>query len=143
MQFDPSGHGPKVSHAGTFNGNPMTAAAGVATLQELTDAVFADLEAKGDYLRAKLRNLIARAELPMSITGATSLFAIQCTPGPVTNYRAYAENDTEMLDYVFLAMLNRGFLLSNHCAGNISTAHTYEELDGFAAAFAEAVGEMG
>ena len=143
MQFDPSGEGPEVAHAGTFNGNPMTATAGVATLKELTDAVFVDLEAKGDYLRAKLRNIIARAELPMSVTGAASLFAIQCTPGPVTNYRSYAQNDGQMLDYVFLAMLNRGYLLSNRCAGNISTAHTYEELDGFAAAFAEAVGEMG
>ena len=143
MQFDPSGEGPEVAHAGTFNGNPMTAAAGVATLKELTDPVFIDLEEKGDYLRAKLRNIIARAELPMSVTGAASLFAIQCTPGPVTNYRSYAENDTEMLDYVFLAMLNRGYLLSNRCAGNISTAHTYEELDGFAAAFADVVGEMG
>ena len=35
--WDPSGPGgPQVAHAGTFNGNPMTAAAGVATLKELT-----------------------------------------------------------------------------------------------------------
>lgn len=142
-QFDPSGDGPTVAHAGTFNGNPMTAAAGVATLKQLTNDAFADLQAKGDYLRAKLTNVIARAEVPMSITGAASLFAIQCTPGPVTNYRQYAQNDSDLLSYVFLAMLNRGYLLSNRCAGNVSTAHTYEDLDGFATAFAEVVRGMG
>ena len=142
-QFDPSGDGPTVAHAGTFNGNPMTAAAGVATLKHLTDDAFTDLQSKGDYLRTKLRNIIARAEMPMSITGAASLFAIQCTPGPVTNYRQYAQNDSDMLSYVFLAMLNRGYLLSNRCAGNISTAHTYEDLDGFATAFAAVVAGKG
>lgn len=136
-QFDPSGTGPDVAHAGTFNGNPMTAAAGSATLRELTTDVFIDLEDKGEYLRGKLRDAIARAEVPMSITGAASLFGIQCTPGPVTNYRTYAQNDPRMLDYIFLAMLNRGYLLSNRCAGNISASHTYEELDGFATAFEE------
>ena len=142
-QFDPSGSGPAVAHAGTFNGNPMTAAAGTATLKELTADVFMELERKGEYLRAKLRNAIARAEVPMSITGAASLFAIQCTPGPVTNYRSYAQNDSRMLDYVFLSMLNLGYLLSNRCAGNISTAHTYAELDGFASAFGDVLSRIG
>ena len=142
-QFDPSADGgPQVSHAGTFNGNPMTAAAGVATLKQLTDEVFAELERKGDYLRERLANVIARAEVPMSVTGATSLFAIQATPRPVRNYRTYAENDGEMLDYVFLGMLNRGYLLSSRCAGNISTAHTYDDLDGFAAAFEDVISAL-
>ena len=142
-QFDPSADGgPQVSHAGTFNGNPMTAAAGVATLKQLTDEVFAELERKGEYLRERLANIIARAEVPMSVTGATSLFAIQATPGPVRNYRTYAENDGEMLDYVFLGMLNRGYLLSSRCAGNISTAHTYDDLDGFAAAFEDVISAL-
>ena len=49
--WDPSqSGGPQVSHAGTFNGNPMTAAAGVATLRELTVDVYEDLEEKGEYL---------------------------------------------------------------------------------------------
>lgn len=141
--FDPRGDGPDVVHAGTFNGNPMTAAAGVATLKQLTPEVFAELEAKGDYLRRKLSDEIARAEAPMSVTGAASLFGIQCTPGPVVDYRSYARNDSGMLSCVFLGLLNRGYLLSNRCAGNVSTAHGYEELDGMAAAFGEVVRGMG
>ncbi len=134
--WDPSGPGgPQVSHAGTFNGNPMTAAAGVATLRELTTDVYVDLENKGDYLRARLREVISDVEAPMGITGATSLFAIQATAETVRDYRSYATNDGDLLDMIFFGMMNEGYLLSSRCAGNVSAAHTYEELDEFAAAF--------
>ena len=134
--WDPSGvGGPQVSHAGTFNGNPMTAAAGVATLKELSVDVYDDLSTKGDYLRSRLREVISEMEAPMGVTGATSLFAIQCTSETVRDYRTYATNDNELLEMVFMGMMNEGYLLSSKCAGNVSNAHTYEELDGFVAAF--------
>ncbi|CAI8035854.1 Glutamate-1-semialdehyde 2,1-aminomutase [Geodia barretti] len=92
--WDPSQPGgPQVSHAGTFNGNPMTAAAGVATLRELSVDVYEELEKKGDYLRQKLRDVIAEMEAPMGVTGAASLFGIQATSEAVRDYRSYATND--------------------------------------------------
>ena len=134
--WDPSTEGgPRVAHAGTFNGNPMTAAAGVATLRELTVDVYAELETKGDYLREKLRDAISELEAPMGVTGAASLFAIQATTEEVRDYRSYSTNDSELLEMVFLGMMNEGYLLSSKCAGNVSAAHSYEELDGFVEAF--------
>ena len=139
--WDPSGPGgPQVSHAGTFNGNPMTAAAGVATLKELTVDVYDDLAEKGEYLRSRLREVISDMEAPMGVTGATSLFAIQGTSENVRDYRSYATNDGELLEMVFMGMMNEGYLLSSKCAGNLSTAHTYEELDGFVEAFRRVLG---
>jgi glutamate-1-semialdehyde 2,1-aminomutase len=120
-----------VQHAGTFNGNPMTAAAGIATLELLTPEVYEDLERKGDLLRQKVRDLIAELEVPMGVTGAASLFALQFTTEPVTNYRAYATNDREMLNTVFMGLLNEGFVMSNRCAGNVSAVHTEEDIDAF------------
>ena len=134
--WDPSqSGGPQVSHAGTFNGNPMTAAAGVATLRELTVDVYEDLEVKGEYLRDRLRHVISEMEAPMGVTGTASLFAIQATSEVVRDYRSYATNDGDLLEMVFMGMMNEGYLLSNRCAGNVSAAHTYEELDGFVDAF--------
>lgn len=134
--WDPSGAGgPQVAHAGTFNGNPMTAAAGVATLRELSVDVYEDLEKKGEYLRGKLRDVISEMEAPMGVTGATSLFAIQATSEAVRDYRSYATNDGDLLEMVFMGMMNEGYLLSSKCAGNVSAAHSYEELDGFVEAF--------
>jgi len=120
-----------VQHAGTFNGNPMTATAGVSTLELLTPEVYEELERKGDLLRQKIRDLIAELEVPMGVTGAASLFALQFTTEPVTNYRTYATNDKEMMQTVFTGLLNEGFVMSNRCAGNVSAVHTEEDIDAF------------
>ncbi len=132
--WDPSGGGATVQHAGTFNGNPMTAAAGVATLEQLTPEVYADLETKGESLREKLRALFAEIEAPVGVTGAASLFALQFTTEQVTDYRSYATNDKAMLQTMFMGLLNEGFVMSTRCAGNVSTVHTDEDIDAFVAA---------
>ncbi|HET9221861.1 MAG TPA: aspartate aminotransferase family protein, partial [Roseiflexaceae bacterium] len=50
--FDPRRPG-AIGHGGTFNGNPMTMAAGLATLEELTSATYEHLEALGRDLKRK------------------------------------------------------------------------------------------
>jgi glutamate-1-semialdehyde 2,1-aminomutase len=129
--WDPT-HGPgQVQHAGTFNGNPMTAAAGIATLELLTPEVYEELERKGELLRQSVRDLITELELPMGVTGAASLFALQFTTENVTDYRTYATNDKQMLQTVFTGMLNEGFVMSNRCAGNVSAVHTDADIEAF------------
>ena len=129
--WDPNYGAGQVQHAGTFNGNPMTAAAGVATLDLLTPDVYGELERRGELLRQMVRDLIAELEVPMDVTGAASLFALQFTTEQVTDYRTYATNDKEMLQTVFTGMLNEGFVMSNRCAGNVSTVHTDEDIRAF------------
>ncbi len=132
--WDPNHGADFVQHAGTFNGNPMTAAAGVATLELLTPEVYAELERKGDKLRQMIRDLIAELEVPMGVTGAASLFSLQFTTETVTDYRSFATNDKEMLQTVFTGLLNEGILMSNRCAGNVSAVHTDEDLKDFVSA---------
>src|SRR5439155_13581359 len=47
---DPTDGAPRVSHAGTFNGNPVSAAAGRASLELLTPDAFERLEVAGERL---------------------------------------------------------------------------------------------
>lgn len=129
--WDPNYGSGQVQHAGTFNGNPMTAAAGVATLELLTPEVYVELERKGELLRKKLRDLITELEVSMGVTGATSLFALQFTTEPVIDYRSYATNDRTMMQTVFTGLLNEGILMSNRCAGNVSAVHTDADIDNF------------
>ena len=129
--WDPSGGGAVVQHAGTFNGNPMTAAAGIATLENLTPEKFEYLDQLGESLRTKLRALFAELEVPMGVTGIASLFSLQFTSTEVVDYRTFATNDKNMLKIMFIGLLNEGFLMSNRCAGNVSTAHTEEDVDAF------------
>ncbi len=136
--WDPSNGGATVQHAGTFNGNPMTAAAGIATLEALTPEKYEQLEKLGDLLRSELRALFAELEVPMGVTGIASLFALQFTSEEVVDYRTYTTNDMDMLQTMFIGLLNEGFLLSNRCAGNLSTVHTEDDVH----AFVNAVGNV-
>ncbi len=132
--YDPRNGPPRVQHAGTFNGNPMTAAAGIATLKELTLDAYRELDEKGEYVRDGLRNLISELEAPVGVTGISSLFSLQFTTTPVTDYRSYATNDKELAQTVFMGLLNEGFVVANRCGGNVSTAHEHGELDAFVGA---------
>ncbi|MBC8453279.1 MAG: aspartate aminotransferase family protein [Chloroflexi bacterium] len=129
--WDPSDGGAIVQHAGTFNGNPMTAAAGVATLENLTPEKYEYLDQLGESLRSKLRTLFAELEVPMGVTGVASLFALQFTATEVVDYRTFATNDKNMLNTMFIGLLNEGFLMSNRCAGNVSTVHTEDDVNAF------------
>ena len=141
--WDPSDGGSVVQHAGTFNGNPMTAVAGVATLESLTADKYEYLEHLGNMLRNKLRTLFAELEAPMSVTGVASLFALQFTPTEVIDYRTYATNNKEMLQTMFIGLLNEGFLMSNRCAGNVSTVHTEDDVDAFVLAVKNVLRRIG
>ncbi len=131
--FDPQS-GPRVKHAGTFNGNPMTAAAGIATLRNLTLEVYDQIGEHGENLREQLRTLVAEREAPMGVTGVASLFSLQFTSEPVIDYRALESVDGELQHMMFIGLLNEGFTLSPRGAGNISAALTLEEIEGFVAA---------
>ena len=49
--YDPRKGGARISHGGTFNANPVTMAAGVATMNALTPEAYTRLEALGERLR--------------------------------------------------------------------------------------------
>ena len=131
--FDPA-TGPRVKHAGTFNGNPMTAAAGLSTLRAMTPALYDQIAELGERLRSKLRALFAEREAPMGVTGVASLFAMQFTTEPIENYRSLENADSTLAAHMFMGMLNEGYALSPQCAGNISAVITPNQVDEFVAA---------
>ena len=141
--WDPTNGGATVQHAGTFNGNPMTAAAGIATLENLTPDKFEYLDKLGESLRSKLRALFVELEAPMGVTGVASLFALQFTSTEVTDYRSFATNDKKLLNTMFIGLLNEGFLMSNRCAGNVSTVHTEDDVDAFVTAVRNVLARIG
>jgi len=141
--WDPSDGGSTVQHAGTFNGNPMTAAAGIATLEALTPDRYEYLETLGESIRTKLRALFAELEVPMGVTGVASLFALQFTSTEVVDYRTFATNDKTMMQTMFIGLLNEGFLMSNRCMGNVSLVHTEDDVDAFVAAVGKVLKRTG
>ena len=66
----------KVALAGTFNANPMTAAAGVAGLRLLTPEVYGRLDHLGGMLRSGLAEVVGERGLPLRVEGGGSLVSV-------------------------------------------------------------------
>ena len=144
-QYDPRRPG-HLYQSGTFNGNPVTMAAGVAAMEELTPEAFARLNALGDRLRTGLeeagRRVPSGRGVPLVATGLGSLVNLHFTAGPVTDYRSAAVGNTEALRLLHLALLNRGIFAAPRGMFNISTPMTEADVDRALAAVRDALGEV-
>lgn len=140
--FDPREEG-YVGHGGTFNANPLTMAAGLATLGELRPEAYEELEALGGELEEKLRGLFAELALPAQVTRVGSLFAIHLTDRPVRDYADVQAGDRALQHDLFVAMLNHGVLFTGRGMGCLSTPMTSAEVDAFVAAVRRGLGDLG
>ncbi|MDE0439975.1 MAG: aminotransferase class III-fold pyridoxal phosphate-dependent enzyme [bacterium] len=70
----------KVALAGTFNANPMTAAAGVAGLRLLTPEVYERIDYLGGLLREGLTTAVRECGLHLRVEGGGSLLSVACEP---------------------------------------------------------------
>jgi acetylornithine/N-succinyldiaminopimelate aminotransferase len=97
------------THASTFGGNPVAAAAAVTVLQTmLADGFLSDVRAKGDYLRQRLAGLVER--FPETCAGVRGLGLI-C--GLVLTEAGTARGAA-----IVNAMFDKGFLMN--FAGNVA-----------------------
>ncbi len=132
--YDPT-KGPVVSHAGTFNANPVTMVAGAVTLEQLTTQVYRQLAELTETLRDGIRRVCSEMEVPVQVTGLGSLFGIHFTDRPVRSYRDIAAGDSELRERMFLGLMNEGILTAPNLVGALSTVITEAEVDTFLGAF--------
>ena len=129
--FDPSRGPPVIPHPGSYNANPVSLAAGLATLELLTRGAIAGLNAAGDRVRAGLARVFADAGVPASITGMGSLFGIHLTDGPVRTIRDAERGDAALRHRIFLGLYDEGVLIDPRGVGTISTAVGAAEVERF------------
>ncbi|MGI9387183.1 MAG: aspartate aminotransferase family protein [Methyloligellaceae bacterium] len=73
-----------VSHAGTFNNNVLSMAAGLKGLRDIfTPDAARTLNATGEQFRDDLNALIAKYDAPMRVTGMGSILGVHFIRGPV------------------------------------------------------------
>jgi glutamate-1-semialdehyde 2,1-aminomutase len=128
--LDPRGGAPAIPHGGTFNGNPVGTAAGIATLEALTPDVYARLNAQGEGLRAQLAALFGRLGVAAQVTGIGSLFNLHFTAEEIFDYQSARKGANEQGRRAMLALLNEGYFLAPRGMGCISTPMTEAEIDG-------------
>ncbi len=145
--FDPSRPG-ALAHAGTFNNNVISMAAGHAGLTRIFPPPVAEEHARrGDALREELGRAFARAGAPFSVTGAGSLLAVHATAGPVRTPADAERGDPRLLEVLFLDLLEAGYYIAPRGYLALSLAVTPGQEAGFVAAveafLAERVGLWG
>jgi glutamate-1-semialdehyde 2,1-aminomutase len=131
VAFDATHHSPAVPHAGTFNANPLTMQAGLATMRQLTPDVYERLNALGTTFRHQLEEMARSYGLPFRISGIASFFGIQLTDRPVTDYRSAQGQDTTLRQKLFLHLLNHGVYVGNKVVGNLSVPMGRDEMEHF------------
>jgi glutamate-1-semialdehyde 2,1-aminomutase len=131
-----------LSQGGTYNGNPLGMAAGLAALRQLTPDVYDRLAAQGEGLRARLAEAFEERDVPVQVTGDASLFCVHLSDRPVTDYRGLAARSEVRNREFFLRMLNRGVLLAPRGLGAVSTPMGEPELERVLAAAGRVAEEM-
>jgi glutamate-1-semialdehyde 2,1-aminomutase len=121
-----------VYQAGTLSGNPLAMAAGVATLQTLSEPGFYDrLETKAEAFAAELKKL-AQQYLPgeTTLNRVGSMMTTFFNKGPVVDFKSAMASDTERYGQFFREMLMSGIWLapSQFEAAFISDAQSQEDL---------------
>lgn len=122
----------KVYQAGTFSGNPLTMAGGIATLKKLANpVVYADLEARSRQLFDGIGSFVNSRQLPVQLQRVGSMFALLFSAGPVTNFQSSLQIDSQMFAHFYHELLKRGiyFPPSSVDAAAISSAHREQDIE--------------
>lgn len=135
--FDSSEGAPPLPQGGTFAANPLSMAAGVASLQALDTAAFDKLERLGQSVRDGVAHAIATRDLPMVVTGTASLFRVHAKPATPTSYReAWAPPaEADLLNAMSRFMLDQGVIMPAQTTSSLSTAMDESDVAHFLAAF--------
>ena len=122
---------PNLPQGGTYNGNPLGMAAGVAAMKELTPDVYEDLNRKGARVKDQLTEVFASHGLAAQVNSAGSLLAIHFTDVPVVDYRTKATSNPKITHDFFLALVNHGVLMAPRAMGALSTPMREHDIQEF------------
>jgi glutamate-1-semialdehyde 2,1-aminomutase len=128
-QFDPS-RPSALPHAGTFNNNVASMAAGHAGLTMVYTPEVAEWHtARGDDLREELNRVFGAASAPFLATGVGSLLALHST----------SEGHPSLVELLFLDLLDCGYYIAPRGYMALSLALSSDQLAAFAGAIAQIV----
>ena len=121
-----------VYQAGTLSGNPVAMAAGLATLNQVSQPGFLDpLVAHTDQLVNGLRERAAAAGIPMTSNHVGTMWGLFFSEEEkIINYPQVMNCDTQRFSTFFHGMLDEGIYLApaSYEAGFMSAAHTDEDI---------------
>jgi len=140
-RFNPH-HENAFPHAGTFNNNVCTMAAGTAGLTKVyTPEAAVALNERGDRLRERLSALSAKHGVPVQFIGRGSMINMHVMRGPIRSPDDTDRSNKVALDMLHLDLLARGFYVARRGFIVLSLPMGDAELDGLVAAMDEVLAD--
>ena len=139
--FDPREAKVLFPHSGTFSANPVTTTAGRVAMELFDNNSVSRLNSLTKQAVGQIEEAAKITSVPISITGAGSMFRIHISPSPPTTYRmAFQSKSTnmlieELLDYMYH---REKIMMINTFACMMSTVMTQVEIDRLSDAFLNA-----
>jgi glutamate-1-semialdehyde 2,1-aminomutase len=123
----------KVYQAGTFSGNPVSAAAGMAILDYLSknqSQIYPKLERCASELRKALADQASAHKLSVQVYSIASLYQIFFTAQDITDYACAKHSDPALFSVYFHELLKQGVFIppSQYETCFVSAAHTEDDL---------------
>ncbi len=139
----------RIAHNGTFNANPISAAAGIAALKIVADEPINDIaNERGAQLAAGLNEVLGRLEIPGFVSGITSLLFLHLgvdyegdTDYAILTPEQQAQSmEPQRLRQLTLSLLNHGVQAGNRFI--LTAAHTEEDIAHTVDAYEQALTEV-
>jgi glutamate-1-semialdehyde 2,1-aminomutase len=121
-----------VYQAGTLSGNPLAMAAGLKTLEIISEKnYFRDLSKKTQYFVSRFNDICSKYKLDMSADSEGGMFGIYLTKSKLENLKDIDKSPKHIFLDFFNYMLEHGvfFAPSMYEAGFISSSHLKRDLD--------------
>lgn len=139
-QFDPTSTS-ALPHAGTFNNNVMSMAAGYAGLSKIfTQKAAGELYDRGEIFKARLKDIARAQGVPIQITGCGSILGFHLTSRPIRSPQDSGDILPERQKLLHLEMMLRGISFAQRGYVTLNLAMTADDLEAFVEAFNEVLG---
>ncbi len=121
----------EVYQAGTLSGNPLAMAAGLATLNILKHADYADLEARVHAFVEELQEILKEKGVSVQIPHIASLFTVYFTEAPLVDFASVQTTDQKLFESFYKQMREQGIFMAPSAfeANMLSFAHTDEDFE--------------
>ena len=133
----------RIFQSGTFTENPVSIAAGAATLSvlETTDALSRADETAG-AIRRGLRDIFSNHRVPAAVNGVASIIQIHAGVESVRNRRDVLAGDIELTRRILLGMTAGGVLWPPVHPAVTSGAHTDDDVDRVLSVFDDVLSQL-
>ncbi len=121
----------RMYNAGTFNGNPLSMAAGIASLRKLDESLYRQLRQNTSSLCSAISDILSDEKIDFYLSILASIFTVFFTSEKVIDYASAKKSKLETFKKFHRSLLDNGVYIppSQFECSFLSTAHSKEDIE--------------